>query len=234
MSRPRVAAPLITRGICRDASGMNSRDAAGLYVMNTLLLEGTENLPSPDVARQVRFSRIGDANISHLFPYTRQKREIGVYCATLSDCCLPPAASSLRDWIWIACSRSVSTCVRANRRMCRCSLMVQSCELSALNGGKLLRRQWKWTKTLIFFLSLLELQIVGEASLLLLFVLFDDFLLFESKQFAGCSQFGFSLIYSKNKSRCAQDVKIWRQTTEVNSLNAHPVMGSVPCRGGND
>lgn len=58
---------------------------------------------------------------------------------------------NLRDWIWIVCSRSVSTCVRVNRRTCRCSLMVQSCELSSLNGGKLLRRLWKWTKTVIFY-----------------------------------------------------------------------------------
>lgn len=38
---------LITWGIRRDASGINSHDAASLYVINTLLLEGTENLPSP-------------------------------------------------------------------------------------------------------------------------------------------------------------------------------------------
>lgn len=102
------------------------------------------------MARQVKFSRIGDANISHLFPYTRQKCEIGVYCATLIAAFLLQLPN-LRDWIWIVCSRSVSTCVRANQRTCRCSLMVQSCELSALNGEKLMRRQWKWTKTVIFY-----------------------------------------------------------------------------------
>lgn len=114
-------------GIWRKTSVINSHDAAGLYVMHTLVLEGNYNLHIPHVASLVEFSKIGDANSSHFFPlYTSQACESGVFGASpliVAFFCLQLA--SPHDWIWIACSRSVGTYVRASQWMCRCSLMMQ-------------------------------------------------------------------------------------------------------------